>query len=293
MTTLNHSIRVAAQLRQPSDPAIIGHLLREAGKLTTFEIDRVISRQQECGVRFGEAAVELGLVRQVDVDQALSRQFNYPRLPSGETRYAAELVAAYRPASEGAEALRAMRSQLSLRWFTPDRKKLAIVSINSGDGGSLLTANLAVSYSQLGMRTLVIDANLRNPAQHRIFNLGRGAGLSDIMAGRAGLETIQTVQYFDGLSVLPAGTPPPNPMELIARPAFRNLLEERALHFDVVLCDAPAFTAAADAMPISDCARGVMLVARKNKTSLNDVRAVTQQLAGTNISVIGSALLDF
>jgi chain length determinant protein tyrosine kinase EpsG len=267
--------------------------LREAGKITEYEIEQIVARQQECDMRFGEAAVDLGLVRQLDIDQALSRQFNYPRLPTGETKYAAELIAAYQPASKGAEALRAMRSQLILRWFMGDQNKLAIVSVNPGDGGSLLTANLAVSFSQLGMRTLVVDANLRTPAQHRIFNLGKGPGLSDIMAGRAGIETITTVKYFDCLSVLPAGTPPPNPLELIARPDFRNLLDERACHFDVILCDAPAFTAAADAMPVSDYARGVMLVARKNRTSLNDVRTVTQQLSGTRISMVGSALVDF
>jgi capsular exopolysaccharide synthesis family protein len=186
-----------------------------------------------------------------------------------------------------------MRSQLSLRWFTADRKKLTVASVNSGDGGSMLIANLAISFSQLGMRTLVVDANLRQPTQHRIFNLGSRRGLSDVIAGRAGLETISTLDLFGGLAIMPAGTPPPNPTELVSGLAFRKLLDDLTAHADIILCDAPAFMAAADTVSISSCTGGVLLVTRKHKTSLNDVRGISQQLAGTNIRTVGSVLLDF
>ena len=106
----------------------------------------------------------------------------------GQGNYSEELVAAYQPFSQQVEALRALRSQLMMRWFNETNKSLAVVTANAGEGGSYLASNLAVMFSQLGERTLLIDANMRNPRQHIIFNLKENRGLSDILAGRAGLD---------------------------------------------------------------------------------------------------------
>ena len=92
------------------------------------------------------------------------------------------------------------------------------MSPGSGEGRSYITANLAVLFSQMGKRTLVIDADLRKPRQHRIFGLPGKIGLSALLAGRAGAEVMCDIPQLPGLTVLPAGVLPPNPQELLSRP---------------------------------------------------------------------------
>lgn len=146
----------------------IGHILLDMGKITPVEAERVLHLQKESGLRFGDAAQKLGLITEADIQLVLAQQFDYPYLLPGQGNHPPELVVAYQPFDAQVEVFRAVRSQLMLRWFTEGRKSLAIVSYNPNDGVSLFTANLAVVFSQLGERTLLIDANLRCPQQHEI-----------------------------------------------------------------------------------------------------------------------------
>lgn len=283
---------IAAQFNPVGREAIIGRILLELGKLTPEQAERVLRVQKERGVRFGEAAQSLGLVSEADIQQALAHQFDYPYL-SSKGKYPAELVAAYQPFTAQVEALRAVRSQIMLRWFATGRKALVIASVDSKGGGSFFAANLAVVFSQLGEKTLLIDANLRAPRQHEIFNIQTKLGLSDILARRAGLETIAKAEPFANLSVLAAGTLPPNPQELVNRDSFQELNENLGNLFDVILIDVPAFSTGADALTITAQAGGVLLVARKNETRLEDISIVGEQLVHTGAEIIGSVLVDF
>jgi chain length determinant protein tyrosine kinase EpsG len=271
----------------------MGRLLLDMGRLTPEDAERVVRVAKEEGMRFGEAAQHLGLVTEADIQQVLAHQFDYPYLHSGQGSFPVELVAAFQPFSAHVEMLRAVRSQLMLRWFSEDRKSLAIASVNSGEGASFFAANLAVVFSQLGEHTLLVDANLRQPRQHEIFHQEGRQGLSDILVGRADLSAISKVEYFVDLSLLPAGTLPPNPQELVSRSSFANLNQSLASKFDVILYDVPAFSTAADAFGISACAEGVLLVVHKNQTRLADVSAISEQLARSGTEVVGSVLLEF
>ena len=175
------------------------------------------------------------------------RDSNYPYLQAGQGNYSDELVAAYQPFSRQVEALRALRSQLMMRWFNESNKALAIVTANAGEGGSYLAANLAVMFSQLGERTLLVDANMRDPRQHTIFNLKVNRGLSDIIARRSGLDAVNQVEFFEDLSVVTAGTIPPNPQELLNRASFTHFMNQAASQYDVVLVDTPPAITSADA----------------------------------------------
>jgi protein-tyrosine kinase len=177
---------------------------------TPEDAETVLRMQSELGIRFGEAAQRLGLITEADIQHVLARQFDYPYLQPDEGRYSVQLVAAYQPFSRQVETLRAVRSQLMLRWFA-HRKGLVIVGVDCGDGASLFAANLAVVFSQLGENTLLVDANLRNPSQQNIFDIGVQQGLSDLLAGRIGLEAVVRIEEFVSLSILPAGTRPPSP----------------------------------------------------------------------------------
>ncbi|WP_295995269.1 chain length determinant protein tyrosine kinase EpsG [Rugamonas sp.] len=281
----------------PSFPArgdsSIGGLLLESGKITPENAERVLRMQKELGIRFGEAAQRLGLITEADIQHVLARQFDYPYLLKGESQYSPLLVAAYEPFSPQVEILRAVRSQLMLRWFA-SHKSLVVAGINPGDGVSTFVANLAVVFSQLGENTLLVDANLRNPSQHTIFNSPSRQGLSDALAGRAELDTTSNkIGAFVSLSLLNAGTLPPNPQELLSRPSFRAMTEQIEARHDVVLYDVPPFSAGADALAIASRVGGVLLVARKNETLVSDIDAMTEQLTHSGAKVVGAVMVDF
>ena len=270
----------------------LGAILVDSGKLTIDAAERILRAQKEHGLLFGDAAIQLGLLTQQDLQFALARQYDYPYLRAGDGAVSAELIAAYQPFTPEVEALRALRSQLMLRWFSgePTRRTLAIVSPARGEGRSYLAANLAVVFSQLGERTLLIDADLRNPRQHTLFKLENRAGLSSLLSGRSDANDIQRVPSFVDLSILPAGPQPPNPQELLGRPAFAKQLEELAEAFDVVLVDTPASSQYADARTIAVRAGGALLVARKKASRIGDVRALAKQLIQSGVVPVGSIL---
>ena len=271
----------------------IGSLLLASGKITPESAERVLRMQKELGIRFGEAAQRLGLVTDADIQQVLARQFDYPYLQQGEGKYSDKLIAAYQPFSPQVETLRAIRSQLMLRWMALGRKSLVVAGVNDGDGASLFAANLAVVFSQLGEQTLLVDANLRNPSQHEVFGLDGRQGLSDILAGRAERDVIARIESFVDLSVLGAGTLPPNPQELLSRPAFSALRTELESSYDVVLYDSAAFSLGSDALALAARTGGVLLVARKNHPPVADINAMTEQMLHSGAQVIGSVLVDF
>ncbi|MES2757518.1 MAG: chain length determinant protein tyrosine kinase EpsG [Pseudomonadota bacterium] len=271
----------------------MGMMLVDTGKLSAENAERVLRTQKELGIRFGEAAVRLGLVSEDDIQQVLARQFAYPYLLKGQSPLSPTLVAAFEPFSEQVEALRAIRSQLMLRWFGHGHKALAIAGVDADDGASLFAANLAVVFAQLGEQTLLVDANLRSPRQQDVFALAPRQGLSDVLAGRADLDVIGRVAAFAELSVMPSGTLPPNPQELLSREVFRNLNAQLGARYDVVLYDVAPFAAGADAIAVAARAGGVLLVARKNRTRMAALASMAAQLGEAGAEVVGSAVVDF
>jgi chain length determinant protein tyrosine kinase EpsG len=207
----------------------------------------------------------------------------------------AELVVARDPFHPCAEELRALRTQLVIRW---DRagvrtRRLAVVSPGAREGRSYLAANLAVAFAQLGERTLLIDADLRAPRQDRIFGVGAAPGLAALLAGRAGREALAPLAEHGALALLPAGAPPNNPQELLSRPALARLLEELGAEFDVVVLDTPPARPYADAQSVAFRAGQALVLARKHRTSLADAGAVVRQLADAGASVIGTVCNAF
>ena len=249
----------------------IGHILRESGRLSPLDAERVLHLQRETGLRFGEAALQLG-----------------------QGNFSAKLIAAYQPFSPQMEVFRAIRAQLMLRWHGEGNKTLAVTSPGRGEGRSYAASNLAVVFSQLGQRTLLIDADLRRPCQHEIFALGRtGLGLSDLLVGRGGTEYIRRIEEFADLSVLPAGTLPPNPSELLSRGAFDGLLRDFVSAYDIVLLDTPAGVASSDAQTIAARAGACFLIARKHVTPFSEADYFRQMLTAVGCRIVGAVLNEF
>lgn len=274
----------------------IGTILIHAGRLTFEQAEQIVRRQREQGLRFGDAAIQLGLLTQADIDFALSRQFDYPYLVQGESKVSESVVAAYTPFSPLVQAIGALRGQLMLRWFDsdPGRTALTVVSAERYDGRSFITANLAVTFSQLGQRTLLIDADMRHPSQHTLFGLGNAMGLSSVLAGRGEPDAaIHPIQGLPDLSLMPAGAPPPNPLELLARPLFPRVLKDLVRGFDVILLDTPCASEHADAQTVAVRAGAALIVVRKNSTRSWGVRGVSERMTHASATVLGSVLNDY
>ena len=270
----------------------IGSLLVDAGKMIPQDAERVIRYAKEKGLRFGDAATELGLVTRDEIERVVAVQFGYPYVMPGESAILPEVVAAYRPFSPQVEPFRVLRSQLLMRWFSEslDRKRLAVVSVTRGDGRSYTVANLAVVFSQLGEHTLLVDADMRNPRQHDIFGLNNSVGLSTVLSGRAGADAVQRIHAFSKLSVLPGGPRPPNPQELLEGPRFAQAMDDWSRHFDVVLLDTAAAVIAADARVVAAKAEGVFVLTKLNKSKSAQVKALHDDLKGIGVSVVGSVV---
>jgi len=274
----------------------IGAILVDERRLTLAQADQILRLQKQDNIRFGEAALKLGLLSEDDIRHALSHQYGYPCLRAGQSRISHELIAAYQPQSAQVEALRALRSQLMLRWFAADNagsNALAVVSPGHGEGRSYLAANLAVVFSQLGESTLLIDADMRAGRQHQLFHVENYSGLSTVLAGRSQTAPVLRLADLEALSILTAGPVPPNPQELLGRDVFPRLMEKFAKMFDVIIIDTPAGTAYADAQTIAARAGGALMLVRQDITSLDEAAQFGKTLAELGVSLVGAVLSDF
>jgi protein-tyrosine kinase len=273
----------------------MGTILVDAGRLSSQDADRIVNHQRQTGLRFGEAGVELGIITEADVLYALSLQFDYPYLQVGGSHpISQEVVAAYKPFGPEGENLRALRSELQLRWLDDrsTRSSLAIAGPSRGEGRSYIAANLAVTFAQLGERTLLVDADLRSPRQHKLFNVENQTGLSSLLAGRMQDQVVTFVHGIPGLAVLPAGPTPPNPTELLSRPALPRILQQSLSSFDVVLIDTPALSLGTDSVLLARAAGAALLVARTHLTRVAMFDQAAAALSSGGVRVVGSVLVD-
>jgi len=274
---------------------VFGAILVEQGRLSSGDVEKIQRFSRESGLRFGEAALQLQLLTQEDIDAALADQFKYPILSrGGENGVSDDVVAGYAPQSPLIEPLRVLRSQLTLRWLNDaSRKVVSICSAERGEGRSWLAANLATVFAQIGLRTLLIDADMRHPRQHELFRFNNAVGLSALLTGRAGREIVHRVHPQLRLFVLPAGITPPNPQELLGRPVFDLVLDQFAEQYDVVLLDTPAISETADAQVISALAGAAIMLARRNHTRHAQLSAAIHSLTQSAVNVIGSVMTEY
>jgi chain length determinant protein tyrosine kinase EpsG len=274
----------------------LGEILIDNGKLDARGVDRIIEHQRKNNLFFGDAALQLKLVEPEDILQALSIQFGYPCV-QGSDAFSPELVMAHRPFGEQAETFRNIRSQLLTNCLKSGEKVLAVASPESQEGRSYISANLAVAVSQLGYSTLLIDADMRAPRQHNIFNFTRRIGLSSMLTGRitaADLESLpDSIPPFDNLSVLGCGAIPPNPAELLGRGTFPLILRELIKYFDFIIIDTPPAIFESEVVSIASAAGNALLVARRNHSKLENLKTMKSTLTKSGVNVVGSVLDQF
>lgn len=279
----------------PNKSRPIGDIISQANSLTSDQVESVLQYQKANGSRFGEAAVALGYINGDDVVWALAQQYEYPYIHSKSTNLSEQLIVARHPFSPEAEMFRELRSQLLMSQFPENQphKPFAVLSPNRGDGKSFYAANLAISFAQLGRNTVLIDADLRNPRLASIFGLPKSdGGLADTLVGRSAPNVYMPAQDIPNLYLLPAGNPPPNPLELIERQSFSRLLVELGKKFDYVIVDTPASEVGSDNCAIAARCGSGLIIARKDKSSERDISRLLATLRIAKVDVAGVILND-
>lgn len=285
----------ASQEHQVIEDASLGDILRRTKGLSAEQVKQALDYQHLHNLRFGEAVVALGLAGQADVVWALSQQFRYPYTPTADQALNEELVVANDPFSEDVEAFRDLRSQLLMSVMADEgsRRALAVVSPDVGDGKSFIVANLAVAFSQLPGRTLLVDADLRAARLHQVFGVEPGPGLTSILAGRAEPNVIKPVVHLPNLYLLPAGVVAPNPVELLQQTAFNLLLRELSDKFDYVLVDTPAASHGSDARIIASHCGSALVIGRQNRSHVAHLQKLVKQLSKGSVKLAGVLMNEF
>ncbi len=275
-------------------PRLLGDFLSTLRKLSPEDLERISQYQRDHGGRFGEAAIALGLASTEDVLQALAQQFRYKVADDAGKIQRPELVVLNQPFGHQAEAFRAVRSQYLLRTREhAEKRPLAIVSPSSADGKSFFCANLGAALAQLSGRVLVIDANLRQPRLHDVFNISNTQGLSAVLSGRGAKGVIQPIPGIENLFVIPVGVQPPNPLEMIEGMTFRLLLQEVVKRFDHVLVDTPAHGLGMDAVVTAARCGAALIVSRRNANKLSVLRDLVSALESTQVETAGVVINDY
>jgi polysaccharide biosynthesis transport protein len=217
---------------------------------------------------------------------------NTKRLALASSREAVELVTQTRPQSQMAESYRALRTSLLLSNLGAPPKVIIVTSALPQEGKSTTSISCANVLAQKGTsRVLLIDADLRRPSIHKTLGMGPRSGLSNVLTGSATLEQVITRwPSLPDVFVLAAGTPPPNPAELLASTQMRDLLEELRAKYDFIVVDTPPTLSVTDAVVLSPRADAVVLVIRSGQTTKQALRRARDLLMQVNAKVSGVLL---
>lgn len=207
------------------------------------------------------------------------------------SKEAVELITQSRPQSQMAESYRALRTSLLLTSLGAPPKTILITSALPREGKTTTSINTAIVLAQKGTRVLLIDADLRRPSIHKALGLGHRTGLSNVLTGGATLQqaTVRS-SLLPTLYVLPAGTPPPNPAELMASGQMVDVLAELRDQYDHIVVDTPPTLSVTDAVVLSTKADAVVLVIRSSQTTKPALRRARDILAQVNARVAGVLL---
>jgi exopolysaccharide transport family protein len=202
-----------------------------------------------------------------------------------------ELITQSRPQSQMSEAYRALRTSLLLSSVGSPPRIILVTSALPQEGKTTTSINVATVLAQKGTRVLLIDADLRRPSIHKTLGIGPRIGLSNVLTGGATLqEATFRSSLLPNLYILPAGTPPPNPAELLASAQMMEMLAMLKENYDHVVVDTPPTLSVTDAVVLSPSADAVVLVIRCGQTTKPALRRSREILSQVNARVSGVLL---
>jgi capsular exopolysaccharide synthesis family protein len=209
----------------------------------------------------------------------------------GGTDFRRRLITYEDPKSPISESYRSLRTNVAYASVDKKIKSLLISSSQPGEGKSTTTANLAIAFAQLRKKTLLVDADLRKPVQHNVFDHPRGPGLSDYLIGEvADVNSIVHKTKIENLYVLTAGALPPNPSELLGSDKMSQLVEHLEQEWDMVLFDSPPIVAVTDASMISSELDAIALVVKAGVTEKSAIDRALDTIRNVKAPLIGAIL---
>ncbi len=191
------------------------------------------------------------------------------------------------------EAYYSVRTALQFSTDAGVPPNLLITSARPSEGKSTTAIALARNFAKLGMRVLLVDADLRNPSLHRVMQCENSAGLSNYLTGRAPLEELIQPTDHPNLGFMPCGPLPPNPAELLAGNRVRGLLHDAAQNVDLLIIDGPPVMGLADAPLLASAVAGTVLVVEAGTTRQRVVKAALRRLDLGHAHVLGALLSKF
>ncbi|TDT46090.1 CpsD/CapB family tyrosine-protein kinase [Fonticella tunisiensis] len=194
------------------------------------------------------------------------------------------------PRSPVSEAYRTLRTNIQFSSFDNKIQTIVITSSGPSEGKSTTAANLAVTMAQAGYKTIIVDCDQRKPNLHKLFKISNQAGLSDFLIGEAGFEDVVQKTEVEDLYVLPAGTRPPNPAELLASVRMEKFIEYLKQQFDCIIFDTPPVIVVTDAQILSKYADGSLLVVSSGETERDAAARAKELLEKVNSRILGVVL---
>lgn len=277
-------------------PVFDSDALLRTGALPDDQAGEIERRAQALGRAFDDVAVELDLATPADVDRARRELAGTENaLVAVPASVSDEIVVLSDPASPRAEAVRLLRTQVISQHLGSGRRALAVCAPVDGSGASFIAGNLAAALAQVGIKTLLVDANLRAPRLDGMFGLDpNGPGLSTYLTLQANRpERVIYPNVIPNLSVLAAGPPVARPQELLSGARFRSGVDILLREFDATIFDTPATNENADALTVAGLVGYALVVSRRNHGFTNDVAALARQLTASRATVIGAVLNDY
>ncbi len=204
-----------------------------------------------------------------------------------ETTYPVELVTHRHPKSILSEAYRNIRTSILLSFSEKPPKRIAISSPNPIEGKTTTAINTAIALSQTGAQVLIVDADMRRPRIHYIFNGENGTGLSNFLSGHANLESIVKKTEVPNLFYIASGPIPPNPSELLGSNLFKSMMHSLGKKFDHIVLDSPPVLGFADSLILSATVDGVILVVLGGKTPKETLQRAKEVLHQVNAKILG------
>jgi polysaccharide biosynthesis transport protein len=210
------------------------------------------------------------------------------RLSLAASKEAVEMVTQSRPKSQMAESYRALRTSLLLTSVGGPPRVILVTSALPQEGKTTTSINVAIVLAQKGTRVLLVDADLRRPSIHKTLGMGPRSGLSNVLTGSTDLEqAIVRSAILPNLFLLPAGTPPPNPAELLASGNMKDVLAQLREQYDHIVIDTPPTLSVTDAVVMSSRADRVILVIRSGQTTKQALRRARDLLLQVNAKLCG------
>ena len=231
----------------------------------------------------------LGIIPSMSIDRAkkvLDKKY------SSQDDFRNRLISHFKPRSPISESFRSLRTNLELS--VPDKSITSLVVTSAGamEGKSTVVSNLAIAYAQFGMKVLLVDGDMRKPTIHKMFSTPKKPGLANMITKRSKLDESVFKTEIDNLYVMPAGSLPPNPSELLGSKSMKELFTQLLKQFDKVFFDAPPLMAVTDAALMGTLTNGILLIARAGEAQKEVIVHLQQEMKNTRINIAGTVLND-